>query len=357
MNYNILGCDDTMRDFIQELKSIKILSYNDIHRLRTYIQSKYPHSNTKQHADILIDSIRKIIDGYLKAIPRDEQLEIRELLLKDTLVLKNENILLYDIFHVMTTQYQEKENYLSVLLEWMNQYLDNPIHPDDLRMHLHSPMNNFIPILDTPREIQLPSKQNSLKVILSGMTVLLVLLFSINHLHGKHTSAPMESEIPMETSMVENAPPHLPEYFLYKEIDTHKLRGYLKSRNSLLEEEPYFSSIINVAREFDLNPLILFAVAGQEQGFVSKSNALAHEIVNNPFNVFVSWKDYNTDIMDSSRIAARTILNLSKDRPQDIDPFQWINRKYAEDEHWWKGVKSIFHRLERAVQDFSSEEI
>jgi len=149
--------------------------------------------------------------------------------------------------------------------------------------------------------------------------------------------------------------PHLPNYFLYKDINENKLKTYLKSRNSLLEEEPYFSSIINTAREFDLNPLILFSIAGHEQGFVPKSNPSSSKIANNPFNVFVSWQKYNTDIVDSSQIAARTVINLSKDRPDEVDPFQWINRKYAEDKDWWKGVRSIFYRLEREVSNFSSE--
>jgi len=148
--------------------------------------------------------------------------------------------------------------------------------------------------------------------------------------------------------------PYLPDYFTYKNIDETKLKTYLKSRNSLLEEEPYFSSIINTAREFDLNPLILFSIAGHEQGFVPKSNPLSSQIANNPFNVFISWQEYNTDIVDSSQIAARTVINLSKDRPDEVDPFQWINRKYAEDQNWWKGVRSIFERLEREVHNFSS---
>lgn len=69
-------------------------------------------------------------------------------------------------------------------------------------------------------------------------------------------------------------------------------------------------------------------------------------IANNPFNVFHSWQEYNTNIYDSSRIAARTVINLSKDKPIDTDIFEWINNKYAEDKGWGRGVKGIFQKLD-----------
>jgi putative ABC transport system permease protein len=61
--------------------------------------------------------------------------------------------------------------------------------------------------------------------------------------------------------------------------------------------------------------------------------------------VFNSWQKYNTDIYDSSRIAARTIITLAKDKPTNIDIFEWINNKYAYDKNWGKGVKEIFETL------------
>ena len=131
---------------------------------------------------------------------------------------------------------------------------------------------------------------------------------------------------------------NLPSYLQYEQVDDKDLREWLNGRKSILAEEPYYSSIINAASEFNIDPLLLFAITGQEQGFVSKEHVNAEKIANNPFNVFHSWEDFNTNISESSRIAARTIVNLSKDRPKEADPFQWINRKYAEDPNWWIGV-------------------
>ncbi len=143
---------------------------------------------------------------------------------------------------------------------------------------------------------------------------------------------------------------YLPKQLRYININESALKNILESRNSILADEPYFSTIISVAKEMDINPLLIFAISGQEQGFVSKDNKSALQIANNPFNVFGSWKKYNTDIRDSCEITARTLINLSKNRPYNEDPIKWINLRggrggYAEDENWWIGVTRIFEKL------------
>lgn len=140
----------------------------------------------------------------------------------------------------------------------------------------------------------------------------------------------------------------------YIEIDTGMLKEFLNKRNSILTDEPYFSTIIDVSKRLNINPLLMFAILGQEQGFVPRDNIYAYKIVNNPFNVFGSWRKYNTNIKDSSEIAARTLLTLSSDKPQDEDIIKWINIRggkggYAEDENWWIGVKSIFEKLKSEI--------
>ncbi|MCA1075937.1 hypothetical protein K9O30_19870 [Clostridium bowmanii] len=142
---------------------------------------------------------------------------------------------------------------------------------------------------------------------------------------------------------------HLPAFLMYKNVNITNLKEFLKSRNSLLVEDPYFSTIISVSKDFNLNPLVMFAITGQEQSFVSKDNKNAYKIANNPFNVFNSWQKYNTSIQDTTRIAARTIVNLCKNKPDDIDAFTWVNRKYSEDKSWSKSVRSIFKQLEGNV--------
>lgn len=162
----------------------------------------------------------------------------------------------------------------------------------------------------------------------------------INNEEAKEVSTVLGSKLKGKTFN-----PNVPEYMKYKEIDKEKLRGYLKTRNSLLLEEPYFSSIICSAKEFNLNPIVLFSITGQEQGFVPKDQTEAKKIANNPFNVFHSWQEYNTDIKDSSEIAARTVFNICREMPKDENVFKWINNTYAEDKNWHKGVESFFKLL------------
>lgn len=142
---------------------------------------------------------------------------------------------------------------------------------------------------------------------------------------------------------------HLPDYLMYKNVNLKNLNEFLKSKNSLLAEEPYFSTILSVSKDFNLNPLVMFAITGQEQSFVPKNSKNAYKIANNPFNVFNSWQKYNTNIEDTTTIAARTIVNLSKNKPDNIDAFTWVNRKYSEDKNWSKAIRSIFKQLENKV--------
>jgi hypothetical protein len=134
-------------------------------------------------------------------------------------------------------------------------------------------------------------------------------------------------------------------------VDTNRLAEYLHSKNSLLAEAKYMEPIIAAAEEFGIDPLLLFAITGQEQAFVPRTHKKAKEIGNNPFNVFHSWEEYNTTITQSARIAARTIVNSSKNRPADIDPFTWINRRYAEDPLWADGVRSIWNAMSKRIAD------
>lgn len=137
----------------------------------------------------------------------------------------------------------------------------------------------------------------------------------------------------------------LPEELKYRPVDLLKLRNCLLNRNSVLADEPYFTTIIKTAEEFNINPLLLFAITGQEQSFVPRTEINAGKIANNPFNVHNSWLEYNTSIRDSARIASITIVNLSENRPPSVDPISWINRRYSEDPDWWVGVRRIFEEL------------
>ncbi len=138
----------------------------------------------------------------------------------------------------------------------------------------------------------------------------------------------------------------MPAYLAYQVYDLDRIRGYLKRANSLLANDPYFTEIIKSCERNDVNPLLLLAISGQEQGFVKRGSENAALIVNNPFNVYHSWVDYNTNISDASEIATITIRSILEKRPNATDSFKWLNQTYAEDPTWWQGVEQIYLTLE-----------
>ena len=141
----------------------------------------------------------------------------------------------------------------------------------------------------------------------------------------------------------------IPSYLKYKDVDRNSLKKYLTKRNSILIDEPYFSSIIESAKKYNLNPILLFAITGQEQGFVPRDHPFSKKIANNPFNVYGSWEKYNTNIINSSEVAANTIRKILDKRPYHIDPFEHINKRYAEDSNWGRSVKIIFEEIIKII--------
>lgn len=141
----------------------------------------------------------------------------------------------------------------------------------------------------------------------------------------------------------------LHDEFKYELVDEGKLKQWLNKKNSILAEEPYFTAILETSKKYDIHPVLMFAIVGQEQGFVPKSGAAAKKIANNPFNVYGSWEKYNTNIYDSSRLAASIIIESSRNRPAYMNTIRWINRRYAEDPNWWNGVSMIFAQIKQEM--------
>jgi hypothetical protein len=140
-----------------------------------------------------------------------------------------------------------------------------------------------------------------------------------------------------------------PNYLCFEPVNKERLKGYLKRKNSLLADEPYFSTILESSAIENVHPALLFAITGQEQGFVKRGSVNAALIVNNPFNVYHSWVEYNTDLSDSSRVAAQTVRAALEDRPKGENAFKWLNQTYAEDNKWWRGTEDIFMSIEEYI--------
>lgn len=133
--------------------------------------------------------------------------------------------------------------------------------------------------------------------------------------------------------------------FAYKHFNESELKRALNSRNSILAEDKYFNTIMQTAKAHSLDPRLLFAIAGQEQSLVKKTLPHAARVANNPFNIYGSWKKYNTSISDSSDIVCNTIVNRMKKWNGSGSALKWINRTYADDPHWHVGVKRYYDWL------------
>ncbi len=142
----------------------------------------------------------------------------------------------------------------------------------------------------------------------------------------------------------------IPSMMAYKPYDVNKLQKVLVDKNSLLADEFYFDKIIKTAEAYGVDPRFVLAIAAQEQGLVKNSNKNAKKIANNPYNIYGSWVRYNTDISDSSAIVCRTILKRMDKWSGVGDPVVWLNKTYAADTNWSKGVKWNYENLKKLSQ-------
>ena len=376
-----------MEYFVEELKNKKIIADYDIKILKNYINKKYSYADTKEKAKILSNTIHHILDSNLKELPDEYRQTIKMDILKSTFSQNKTSIFMYDAFNCCIKNEYLKQNFRKELLKWINAHVKNKIKENDLNIYVgiskndisedvktsvskindsYSPtyLNLREPVTISGESIKTTKNYQLNKKILTFaiLTVILILeiigqppygknilktsfsLISASEKNGIYIKNLIE-DATLEDYSKDHPNKYLPEYLKYQRIDIDKLKSFLNSRNSLLCKEPYFSTIMTTAKEFNLNPILLFAITGQEQNFVPVSTPNAYKIANNPFNVYHSWQEYNTDISDSSKIAANTIINLSENRPPENNPFMWIGKKYAEDTNWGNGVESIFEEI------------
>lgn len=368
-----------MENITEHLKNIKVLDNNDIIKLKNYISKKYPENTTVKNAQILSDTIHKVIYVKLDGLPEDFKSPIKIATLKNTLGKSKSLITLYDIFNTCLVDENLRENFKEQLTGWVNSHIEVNIKSEELNSYLeidNAKIKEIIEvqevkdsIIDIVKEDQENININKPVVFacldkfkfnkylaVAILCIFAVPLYAANknfYINMNKVSSKAETYILQADKSTSNAVKynnsHLPEYMRYKPVNEEKLKNFLAKHKSLLSKEPYFSTIISVAKEFNLNPVVLFSITGQEQSFVPNDNENASKIANNPFNVYHSWKEYNTNIRDSSSIAARTVINLSQNMPKDEDPFLWVGKKYAEDKNWGNGVRSIFKELSSYV--------
>lgn len=126
---------------------------------------------------------------------------------------------------------------------------------------------------------------------------------------------------------------------------------YLSEINSMLADNKYLDALDAAGKKYNIDPLLLLAITGQEQSFVPKDWPNTDEMIKNPFNVYGSWQVYAPGFAQSAYIAAQTVNRLSANCPVWMNPIQWIdspenpNCRYAEDTNWWMGVEYYYTKL------------
>lgn len=319
-----------------------VLSLDSVDRIRGYVKHKYVNLPKEKHAEIVADAIVKIIERQLPPFEPQVKQQLCNKLIKQIVVREQRPVSLNDIDLACETLAASDVRTQQLLKEWraangMQEATPHPAGRDKLAAQLK----------------QLYHSKLARRTLLYAFGCLLIVLaaYFVRPVDQQEVTVPFAAEQLPAVELDVLPDNELPKMYQYEQVDVDKLKSYLQSRESKLAEEPYFSTIVATAKEFNLSAVLLFAITGQEQGFVHRDHEQAAEIANNPFNVFHSWEDYNTTIEDSTAIAARTIVNLSKDRPEDIDPIVWINRKYAEDPNWSKGVSSLFQTITNHINN------
>ncbi|WBW97377.1 hypothetical protein [Oceanirhabdus sp. W0125-5] len=379
--------------YFEKLKQAILVDKKVVTKVDKYIKTKYPNNTDSANNDIIKDALNKVIKKELEALNIREKEAVINDVIEQAITNKGNDITKYDVLKVCSNVIDNQSSSIKEIGNWIEDSVDYQVHNDDVvefldnikgidylgdysivQTETHQEELVTIPhvVLKSTRDLMRAIKgflttltpkevYNIARISFIAILIMTGAFYMFNENVGMAESNGVLAQKEYRSNLAESyevysremkkakvdydilaCHPFLPDYFDYIEIDEIKLKEYLSNRNSLLIEDEYFYDIIQTSKEFNLNPLILFAITGQEQGFVPKSDEEAKQIVNNPFNVFVSWKHYNTDIKDSSEIAARTVINLGKGAVEGINIFKWINRLYADDSDWYKGVEALF---------------
>lgn len=392
-----------MQKSLKTLKQQSIISSDEIQSLRHTLLMTHPNLTKAQHIRIFTNYFHAKLDDTLAIFDRSLQNSIKRHILQRTHYDKPFTINVLDVVEIYSDIKPINPTSLTQLTSWVNQYVTKPFSEEyllwltkiirngrslgpffiqDFRfklelgvavsalcgtllfsMNYHQKLQptslsylgsieNITCDLDKEDKpvssvFITSSKQNDATLIPTSTTAFETMKTSVYFSETSSISNVTSSATSLDSSEKMELPENdLHSQLKYKVINQSALKEWLTNRNSLLANEPYFSTIINTAQTFNVNPLLLFAITGQEQNFVPISQESASKIANNPFNLYGSWQEYNTSIEDSTRIAARTIVNLGQGCPSNEDQIKWINQQYASDPNWHVGVSYFLNELE-----------
>ena len=378
-----------MKEVLYGLNNNNIISGKDIYNLKQYIIIKYPNTTSKEHSVILANAVHKIIDTNIHTFNEKYRKDIQYGVLQKAVKNNDFSISAYEVLCQCIEMNEDNEAFQSSLVNWINEnqsiniscsdlhylvdevksfefksndvidegqtldYIDSVAPSAELIKDYSSTGYKTIDIKGYINSIlksilfTLQSDYKKAALIWALVAILIYLpIFKMQKASSEVRGYNQVNNSQITDSLLEPFYKNKPSVDLeYVEVDRDKLKKWLVGKKSLLTDEPYFSSILNAAKEYNVNPLLMISITGQEQSFVPRDSKNAAKIANNPFNVYGSWTIYNTNINDSAKIAAKTLAASIKKMPANVDPIQWINTTYAEDKNWWKGTKWFLEQL------------
>lgn len=277
-----------------------ILSEQDIHRFREEIKNIYGFYDPKVHAHLFSMRVHRHLDEKLSEIVPGEAVAVKEKLIRDTLA-------------------QGKLTITS----------------DDL---IAPPAPVEAPPI--PADAKGAPAYRQLLVVFACIVVLFGLHFKRIEPAPADTAAP--APMPIDVYPVTNILSST-AYYPYVPIDHSGLKHYIKNeRFGRIGTDDAYYKIVFLAKQNDIDPLLLFAIIGQEQNFVPLDHPSSGAILNNPFNVYYSWEAFNTNLSESTQIAINTIQYRMAQYTGEGDPLIWLNAVYAEDPNWHLGVRYFY---------------
>lgn len=278
----------------------KVLTQQDILRFRDEIKAQQGFYDPKVHAHLFSQSVYRHLDTKFQTLGLIDPSQLKREVIAQTLIQGKNEVTLYD---------------LKSCCEALAIPVPEPL--ESLKRH------------------KIPKHHLAILMIIS------VVILTLAIRPPKKVALPIAIDTPV--TLYTNTFFNTPNAFPYKEIDHRAFMTYLsQKRNGLIGDPKNYYKVIIMAKEHDLDALLLFAIIGQEQNFVLRDQTDATKILNNPFNVYHSWEDYNTNLSESTLIAINTIKNRLKTCPDESDPIIWLNKTYAEDPNWYKGVTSFY---------------
>lgn len=379
-----------MKPNLNELKLKKLLSQSDIYEIKSMIMEK--KLDKDEYLKIFVKEIYFKLDIRLRDFKHDDREIIKRELLKKLLIKHQDRVDAYDVIDICLMDEDMSQKITSDLASWVNDYMNEKIdefelieffdrikpkkidlgvgfgegqvvNRTDVRDETHvSAHRRKTGVSDEITKEKEESEEihvdysygieryksgvlGKIRYAAAALALIAVLAALKTGVLDEFQTRSKKNQTNVESKAEDQKP------FSYNEdIDTNKLQEYLREKNSILGEEPHFSTVVSVAREYDLDPVLLFAITGQEQRFVQKDHEYAMQIVNNPFNVYYSWKKYNTTLKDATEIASRTVINRLSLFEDGGDPFVFLNETYAEDKNWHKGVKFFFEEINEYIR-------